>query len=90
MRRPHRVFRRIRQYLQDSQCSDTSHVTQLISGLAGKAREGAATMRVRGGDRGGVVVVEVVEAVVGVDMTVRKEVGKVAEAETEVVDMGEV
>lgn len=51
-------------------------------------------MRVRGGDRGGrngaEVVVVVIEIVVGVDMTVRKEVGKVAEAETEVVDMGEV
>lgn len=95
MRRPHRVFRRIRQYLQDSQCSDTSHVTRLISGLAGRAREGAATMRVSGSDGGGrngarVVVVTMVEVVVGVDMTVRKEVGKVAEAETEVVDMGEV
>lgn len=93
-------FQRIGQYLQDSQCSDTSHMTQLISGLAGRAREGAATKRVRGGDGGGRngagVVVAVVEVVVGVDKMVRKEIGKVAEvaeeleAETKVVDMVEV
>lgn len=42
MRRPHRVFQRASQHLQESQCFDTHHVTgdtKLKNGLAVRARE---------------------------------------------------
>lgn len=69
MRRPHRVFQRPSQHLQDRQCFDTDHMTgdtELKTGLKVKAREVEAGIETKWR-----WLVLVIEVVVGMEVVVK-------------------